>query len=66
MEQALEQPDFPLAVRSLESSTEQIARCQNVPAVNDGLRLTQALEAIRNGMHDLRNEICNGYAGHAE
>lgn len=35
----------------------QVARYQNLPAVNDGLRLTQALEAIANGMQEIRNEM---------
>lgn len=50
----MEQPDFPLAVRSLETLTEQVARCQNLPATDGGLRLAQALEGIRN---DMRNEM---------
>lgn len=57
MDYAMAQPDFPLAVRNLESLTEQVARCQNLPAVNDGRQLTQALEAINNGMRDMRDEI---------
>ncbi|KAF4513656.1 hypothetical protein G6O67_000899 [Ophiocordyceps sinensis] len=51
------QPDFPLAVRSLETLTEQVSRCQNIPAIDGGLRLTQVLEEIRNGMRDMRNEV---------
>ncbi|PHH92514.1 hypothetical protein CDD83_7011 [Cordyceps sp. RAO-2017] len=57
MQHALEQPDFPLAVRSLETLTEQVARCQNLPAIDGGLRLTQALEEMRNDMRDMRNEM---------
>ncbi|KAF4589396.1 hypothetical protein GQ602_003285 [Ophiocordyceps camponoti-floridani] len=55
-----QQPDFSVAARNLESLTEQVTRCQNLPAVDDGRRLTQALEAIHNGMQDIRNEIRNG------
>ncbi|KAM4060290.1 hypothetical protein HRG_002122 [Hirsutella rhossiliensis] len=57
MDQALQQPDFPLAVRSLETLTEQVARCQNLPAVDGGLRLAEALDAMRNDLRDMRNEI---------
>ncbi|RDA93668.1 hypothetical protein CP533_4915 [Ophiocordyceps camponoti-saundersi (nom. inval.)] len=57
MERASEQPDFPLAVRSLETLTEQVGRCQNLPAVDGGLRLAQAFEDMRNDMRDMRNEI---------
>ncbi|PFH62774.1 hypothetical protein XA68_11997 [Ophiocordyceps unilateralis] len=57
MQHALEQPDFSLAVRSLETLTEQVARCQNLPATDGGLRLAQAPEDIRNGMRDIRNDM---------
>ncbi|KAM4054984.1 hypothetical protein HRG_005798 [Hirsutella rhossiliensis] len=57
MEHPLEQPDFPLAVRSLETLTEQVARCQNLPAVDGGLRLAQVLAEMRNDMRDMRNEM---------
>ncbi|RDA87702.1 hypothetical protein CP532_1769 [Ophiocordyceps camponoti-leonardi (nom. inval.)] len=30
MENTVDQPDFPLAVRSLETLTEQVARCRNL------------------------------------
>ncbi|KJZ74949.1 hypothetical protein HIM_05680 [Hirsutella minnesotensis 3608] len=57
MEHPLEQPDFPLAVRSLETLTEQVARCQNLPAIDGGRRLAEVLEAIRGEMREMRNEM---------
>ena len=46
MEHGVQHPDFPLAVRSLETLTEQVARCQHLPAVDGGVRLMQRMEVI--------------------
>ena len=54
---AVAQPSFPRVAESLLALSEEFSRCQNLPAVDGGLRLTLALEAICSDMRDMRNEM---------
>lgn len=51
------QPDFGAISGGFELLLQQFSRCANLPAVDQGARLVQALEAINNQIMALRQDV---------
>jgi len=52
-----EQPDFQVVVEALTNIAMHTARIINVPALNQGNRILEALDKLTQGVDDLRREL---------
>ncbi|KJZ70040.1 hypothetical protein HIM_10573 [Hirsutella minnesotensis 3608] len=61
MERALEQPDFSQVAQSFRDAADHFERCGNLPAVDGGARLMQAMETVMERLTALEQTMRRGF-----
>ncbi|MCJ1304829.1 hypothetical protein MMC08_007642 [Hypocenomyce scalaris] len=55
------QPNFPAMTQHLAAFIDEFQHCMNIPAVEGGVAIAEALGSINRAMVELRQEVRNGF-----